>query len=704
MDAATTQRRLDDLRRAVDRWNYEYYVLDQPSATDAEYDAALNEIRAIEADHPDMITAESPTQRVGATPQAGFAEVIHPRPLLSLSNVFSREELEAWYARTTRFASRGDLRLITEPKIDGLAIALTYVGGRFDHGATRGDGTHGDDISANLRTVRAIPIRLTGDDLATAGTVEVRGELYMRKADFARLNRGIEEAGGKPFMNPRNAAAGSVRQKDPAITSRRPLRFIAYGIGYVLGAPAPDSHWAALERLRTAGFDASPGAECHDEIDGVWAAAERWLARRHETPFEIDGVVVKVDDVRQQEEIGYVAREPRWATAYKFPAIQQTTTVKDIIVNVGRTGSLNPLARLEPVNIGGVTVSRATLHNEDEVARKDIRIGDTVVVQRAGDVIPQIVKVIEERRLDGALPWQMPDRCPSCGEPVTREPGEVMRYCTNATCPAQRKERVQHFASRGSMDIAGLGEKLVDRFVELGLVRDAADLYGLDWEAISGLERLGDLSAANLRRAIEESKDRPVWRLIHGLGIRHVGERNARLLADRFGSLLDLANADEDAVAAVGGIGPIVAGSVRTFFAEAPNRDLVDRLARAGLRVTESRVEDAQGPFAGAKVVLTGRLETMTREDAEERLRRAGANVTSSVSKKTTVVFAGEDAGSKVEKARGLGIPIVRESGLVAILDGTASLAETLAASGSEVTDQAGVVPSLIEHAPTSQA
>ena len=678
MDAATTQRRLDDLRQSVDRWNYEYYVLDQPTATDAEYDAAFNEIRSIEADNPELVTSESPTQRVGTTPQAGFAEVAHPRPLLSLSNVFSSEELDAWYARTVRFASTGDLRFVTEAKIDGLAIALTYVEGRFDHGATRGNGSHGDDISANLRTVRAIPMRLAGDGLASAGTVEVRGELYMRKADFERLNRGIEDAGGKPFMNPRNAAAGSVRQKDPAITARRPLRFIAYGIGYVHGRPAPESHWDSLVRLRAAGFDASPGAECHDGIDEVWTAAERWLTKRHETPFEIDGVVIKVDDVRQQEEIGYVAREPRWATAYKFPAIQQTTTVEDIIINVGRTGSLNPLAHLAPVNIGGVTVSRATLHNEDEVARKDIQIGDTVVVQRAGDVIPQIVKVIGERRPDDAVPWRMPDNCPSCGEPVSRAPGEVMRYCTNATCPAQRKERVQHFASRGAMDIAGLGDKLVDRFVDLGLVRDAADLYGLDWEAISGLERLGELSAANLQRAIEQSRDRPVWRLVHGLGIRHVGERNARLLADRFGSLLTLTMADHDAIAAVGGIGPIVATSVRAFFAEGPNLDLIERLTRAGLRVAEDRSDDAGGIFAGAKVVLTGRLSAMTREDAEERLRQEGATVTSSVSKKTTVVVAGEEAGSKVEKARALGVPIIGESDMAEILAGSVTLAEAI--------------------------
>ncbi|MEJ7761361.1 MAG: NAD-dependent DNA ligase LigA [Thermomicrobiales bacterium] len=702
MDAATTQRRLDDLRRTVDRWNYEYYVLDQPTATDAEYDAAFNAIRAIEADEPELVTAESPTQRVGSTPQAGFTEVAHPRPLLSLSNVFTRDELDAWYARTVRFASRDDLRFVSEPKIDGLAIALTYVDGRFDHGATRGDGSKGDDISANLRTVRAIPMRLTGDDLASADTVEVRGELYIRKVDFERLNLRIEESGGKPFMNPRNAAAGSVRQKDPAITARRPLRFIAYGIGYVLGQPAPESHWDALQRLRAAGFDASPGAECHDAIEGVWAAAEQWLARRHETPFEIDGVVIKVDDVRQQEEIGYVAREPRWATAYKFPAIQQTTTVEDIIINVGRTGSLNPLARLAPVNIGGVTVSRATLHNEDEVARKDIRIGDAVIVQRAGDVIPQIVKVIEERRPDGTEPWHMPDVCPACGEPVTREPGEVMRYCTNATCPAQRRERVQHFASRGAMDIAGLGDKLVDRFVDLGLVRDAADLYGLDWERISGLERLGELSTTNLRRAIEGSKDRPVWRLLHGLGIRHVGERNARLLADRFGSTLDLASADEAALAAVGGIGPIVAASVRAFFAEEPNRDLVERLARAGVRVAEELVGDAGGPFAGTKVVLTGRLEEMTRDEVEERLRQAGANVTSSVSKKTTVVVAGEDAGSKVEKARGLGVPVVGEAELVAILAGTTSLADALLAAGTRMAS--GPEPAVVGAATGRQA
>lgn len=678
------QRRVADLRASIDRWNHEYYVLDQPTVTDAEYDAAMRELRELESAHPELLTPESPTQRVGAAATTGFAEIVHPRPMLSLSNVFSREELLAWTQRALRLSGANRLAFVTEPKIDGLAVALTYVDGIFHHGATRGDGTTGDDISANLRTVRAIPLQLRNQNGHIPGVIEVRGELYMRKDDFARLNDGITAAGGKAFMNPRNAAAGSVRQKDPSITAARPLRFISYGIGYIERGQTPPTHAAALELLRGYDFEASPGAECWDDIDRVWEACEIWQARRHDLPYEIDGVVIKVDDLRQQEEIGYMAREPRWATAYKFPAIQQTTVVENIVINVGRTGSLNPLAHLRPVNIGGVTVGRATLHNEDEVARKDIRIGDTVVVQRAGDVIPQIVKVIEERRPADAQPWRMPEHCPSCGQPAFRELGEAMRCCTNATCPAQRKERIHHFISRGAMDIAGLGEKLADRFVDLGLIRDVADIYTLDWEAIAELDGLGTTSAANLRKAVEAAKDRPLWRLIHGLGIRHVGERTARLLADRFASLDALMNASSDEIGAISGIGPIIAKATVEFFQEPPNRDLVQRLQAAGVKTADGR-DGASGAWLhGCTVVLTGRLDTMTRPEAEERLRQAGANITSSVSKKTSLVVAGEDAGSKAAKARELKVPVVDERGLITLLSGEMALAEVLAAASEQ--------------------
>ncbi|HEU0114032.1 MAG TPA: NAD-dependent DNA ligase LigA, partial [Thermomicrobiales bacterium] len=568
----TVARRVDALRRTIDRWNYEYYVLDRPSATDAEYDALLRELRELEQAHPELITAESPTQRVGITPQAGFSQIVHPLPMLSLSNVYDEAELRAWAARLDRILPGAPFQFVAEPKIDGLAVALTYVGGMFDHGATRGDGFVGEDITQNLRTIKTVPLRLAPDGKPIPSRIEVRGEVYMRKRDFAELNERLEREGVKTFMNPRNGAAGSLRQLDQRITASRPLRLFVYQIGYVEGAPEPPTHWDALSMLRTFGFDTTPDAALLSSIDAVWERCRWWQERRDALPFEIDGVVVKVNSLRQQEELGFVARDPRWATAYKFPAIQQVTRIVDIIVNVGRTGTLNPLAILEPVNIGGVTVSRATLHNEDEIARKDIRIGDTVIVQRAGDVIPQIVQVLTERRTGDERPFHMPAVCPVCGAPTHREPGEAMRYCTNAACPAQLKRHIDHFVSRGAMDIGGLGEKLAARFVDLGLLHDVADIYTLDWNALAELEGLGEKSAANLRQSVEEGKTRPLARLINALGIRHIGERAAALLTDRFGALDALMDASLDEIAAVPGIGPVLAQSVYDFFQEPRNR------------------------------------------------------------------------------------------------------------------------------------
>ncbi len=546
-EASAIQRRLDDLRRTIDRLNYEYHVLDQPSATDAEYDALMRELRGVEEQHPELVSPESPTQRVGAAPQSGFGQIAHPVPMLSLSNVYDETELLAWDQRIRRIVPGSNITFVSEPKIDGLAVALTYVDGAFDHGATRGDGFVGEDITANLRTIRNLPLRLRHPQgTALPRLIEVRGEVYMRKGDFARLNERIERDGGKTFMNPRNGAAGSLRQLDQRITATRPLRLFVYGIGHTEGGDPPRSHHEALELLRMLGFSPSPESALHDEVGKVWERCVWWQERRDELDFEIDGVVVKVDDVRLQEEIGYVAREPRWATAYKFPAIQQTSRVREIVVNVGRTGTLNPLALLDPVNIGGVTVSRATLHNEDEIARKDIRLGDGVVVQRAGDVIPQIVKVIVERRTGDERPFTMPVDCPSCGAPTHREPGVAMRYCTNAACPAQLKQRVHHFVGRRAMDIAGLGEKLADRFVDLGLIGDVADIYYVDWDRVAELERLGEKSAANLKAAVEGSKNLPLARLLFALGIRHFGERSAGLLADRFGSIAAIVGASLD--------------------------------------------------------------------------------------------------------------------------------------------------------------
>src|SRR5829696_9204890 len=672
-DALSLERRVDALRKTIEKLNYDYYILDHPTATDAEYDAILRELREIEAEHPELIAPESPTQRVGIAPQGRFSQIRHPLPMLSLSNVYGQEELEAWAARLVRILPGAAFKFVSEPKIDGLAVALTYADGLLQRGATRGDGVTGEDVTSNLRTIRNVPLRLMADGNSDVPSlVEVRGEVFMRHADFEKLNERIEEAGGRPFMNPRNAAAGSLRQLDPAITAQRPLRLLAYGIGYEEGGGIIGSHSEALAELRRFGFETSPDAALDDSIDAVWERCEWWLARRGSLPFEIDGVVVKVNDLRQQEELGFVSREPRWATAYKFPATQQTSRISDIVVNVGRTGALTPLAMLEPVNIGGVIVSRATLHNEDEIRRKDIRIGDTIVVQRAGDVIPQVVQVITERRTGGEREFIMPERCPVCGSPTHRAEGEAVRYCTNSACPAQLKRHVHHFVSRGGMDIEGLGEKLANRFVDLGMIRDLGDIYSLDWETITQLEGLGETSVNNLRSAVETSKQRPLERLIFALGIPNVGERSSRLLADRFHSLDNLIAADVDTIDSVPGIGSIQAQSVHDFLHTPQNLAVIDKLRAAGVKLVDDDAGDgpANGPLAGKTVVLTGRLLNMTRTEAESALRRSGANVAGSVSKKTNAVFAGEDAGSKAERARELGVPVLGEEQLLEILRG----------------------------------
>jgi DNA ligase (NAD+) len=667
------QRRVEELRNSLDRWNYEYHVLDRPTVSDAEFDEAIRELRRLEAERPELITPDSPTQRVGGAPQSAFAKIEHPVPMLSLSNVFSEEELLNWTKRAQRLAGGTPLTFVTEPKIDGLAVALTYVNGAFDHGATRGDGLVGENISANLRTIKTIPLRLQDSkQFPVPPVLEVRGEVYMRKKDFEELNEKIIANGGAPFMNPRNSSAGSLRQLDQRITASRPLRLFTYGIGYVQGARPPGRHSEALEMMRAWGFHTSPEAKLHDNVDDVWARCEEWQSLRTTLDFEIDGVVIKVDDVRMQEELGFVSREPRWATAYKFPAIQKTTVLEDITINVGRTGTLNPLAILAPVNIGGVTVQRATLHNEDEIARKDIRIGDTVVVQRAGDVIPQIVAVMTEKRTGTEKPFKMPEKCPVCGAPTHREPGVAMRYCTNAACPAQLKEHLHHFVARGSMDIDGLGSKLTDRFVEIGWVKDAADIYDLDWTAVAELEGLGEKSAAKLQSAVEDSKSRPIERLINALGIRHVGERTAGLLAARFGSIDNLMSASFDDINSIAGIGEVVARSVYDFFQEPRNRTILEKLRAAGVRFEDGGERPrSSSQLSGLTFVLTGRMEAMTRPQAEELLRRAGANVAGSVSKKTSYVVAGEEAGSKADRARELGVQIIDEQKMLAMLDGS---------------------------------
>ncbi len=663
------EERVATLRQQIDHANVEYYIHDNPTLTDAEYDTLMNELRALEAEYPALVTPDSPTQRVGTAPSAEFGAVIHPAPMLSLSNVFSREDLHAWAERVYRVAGRETITFAVEPKIDGLAVALTYTDGRFVRGATRGDGFTGEDVTPNLRTVRTIPLRLRE---ATPGTIEVRGEVYLTRSGFHRLNEERARDGLATFANPRNAAAGSLRQLDPTITASRPLGFFAYAAGYWtdLAAMPVRAQSALLHRLHDLGFRPSPHAVTCDTIDAVWERCQHWHDQRDTLDFEIDGVVIKVDSLAMQEELGNVAREPRWATAYKFPATQVVTRVNAITIQVGRTGSLNPVAELEPVNVAGVLVSRATLHNEDEIRRKDIRIGDTVIIQRAGDVIPQVVRVVTERRTGDERVFRMPEHCPACGALVEHLPDEAMAYCTNISCPAQVRERIKHYVSRGAMDIEGLGEKIVDRFADLGFLRDVADIYHLDPAQLLALEKFGEKSVENLLRSIEGSKNRPLARLVFGLGIRHVGERSAGLLADAFGSMDTLIAAPVEELGKVNGVGAIVAQSIADFFAEPRNRDLIAKLATAGVRMADEPRTAPTGPqpLAGQTFVLTGRLESMSRPQAEARLKALGAQTVSTVTKKTTAVIVGAEPGSKAERAATLKVPILTEEDLLTLL------------------------------------
>ncbi len=663
------EERVAALRQQIDHANVEYYIHDNPMLADAEYDVLMNELRAVEAAYPALVTPDSPTQRVGTAPSAEFGTVTHPAPMLSLGNVFSQEDLHAWAERVYRVAGRGTIIFDVEPKIDGLAVALTYTDGQFVRGATRGDGFTGEDVTPNLRTVRTIPLRLRE---AAPGTIEVRGEVYLTRSGFHRLNEERERDGLATFANPRNAAAGSLRQLDPTITASRPLGFFAYAAGYWTDVAAMPvrAQSALLQRLHDLGFRASPHAVTCDTVDAVWERCQHWHAQRDALDFEIDGVVIKVDSLGVQEELGNVAREPRWATAYKFPATQVVTRVNAITIQVGRTGSLNPVAELDPVNVAGVLVARATLHNADEIRRKDIRIGDTVIVQRAGDVIPQVVRVIAERRTGMEQEFHMPVQCPACGALVEHLPDEVMAYCTNISCPAQVRERIKHYVSRGAMDIEGLGERIVDRFVDLGFLNDVADIYHLEREKLLALEKFGEKSVDNLLRSIAGSTNRPFARLVFGLGIRHVGERSAGLLADAFGNMNALIVASVEDLGKVNGVGSIVAQSIVDFFTESRNRDLVAKLAVAGVRMADAPRVAPTGPqpLAGQTYVLTGRLESMSRPQAEERLKALGAQTTGTVTKKTTGVIVGAEPGSKAERAVTLNVPVLDEAGLLALL------------------------------------
>ena len=662
--------RAAELREQLNHHNYRYYVLDSPLVGDAEYDELLRELRALEEAHPDIVTPDSPTQRVGAALSPEFSEVVHPQPMLSLGNAFDDDELGAWHRRATGLLEIDDFALVCEPKIDGLAIALTYENGRLVRGATRGDGTRGEDVTANVRTIRSVPLALQpGQRLPPR--LEVRGEIYFPRDAFKRLNDDRAERGEQLFANPRNAAAGSLRQLDPNVTAARRLDVWIYQLGWLEGATPPDSHLETLHWLSSLGLRTNPEIRRVETLQAAIDYHSLWVEARFDVNYQTDGVVIKIDRFDYQRHLGFVGREPRWAIAYKFPAEQAITKLLSIEVNVGRTGSLNPYAVLEPVQVSGVTVRQATLHNEDDIRRKDIRVGDYVVVERAGEVIPQVIGPVVERRTGTEVPFTMPDACPSCGTPILREEGEAAHRCVNARCPAQQYERIRHFVSRAAMDIEGLGEKLVAILLEAELISDFPDIYRLTHEQLTALDRMGDKSADNLLASIDASRGRPLPAVISGLGILHVGGKTAELLARRFGSIERLMQAEEAELEAVPGIGPIVARAIAGHFANDGNRQIVAELQAAGvtLEADEQPLEEGPQPFAGKRFVVTGRLEHFTRSDAESFIKDRGGQVTGSVSKKTSFVVVGEEPGSKHDDALRLDVPTISEEQLVALAE-----------------------------------
>ncbi len=675
--AGPASSRAEELRDLIREASHRYYVLDDPTVDDAEYDAWVRELEAIEAENPDLVTPDSPTQRVGAEPSEKFVAHRHLQAMLSLANARGEDELTEWNRRLETVLEQEGLgeepvRYVVEPKIDGLAVSLTYEDGRLAVGATRGDGEVGEDVTSNIRTITSIPLVMRSDIGPPPARVEVRGEVYLPLEAFAQFNESRAAAGLPTFANPRNAAAGSLRQLDPRLTAERPLSVWFYAVGASEGIPAATQH-EVLEWLRAAGFPVNPLIATYDDIAAVAAACSAWEERRGDLDYDIDGAVVKVDSLEMQRRLGAVARAPRWAIAYKFAPTTATTVLRDIRVNVGRTGAIVPWAELEPVHVGGVTVERATLHNQDDLARKDLRVGDTVVVQRAGDVIPQVVSALTQRRTGDERPFAMPTDCPTCGTALVRPEGEVIWRCPNRSCPAQLVESVIHFASRGCMDIEGLGEKTVQKLFDVGLIANVADLYDLTAEQLIPLEGFKDQSAANLIAGIGASAERPWPRVINSLGIRHVGEVTAdaiALVAPRLDALL-AASADE--LARADGVGPVVAEAVTEFLSSDDNRAMLERLRRAGLTM-EMDLPDGPvvGPLTGCTVVVTGALQGFTRDEAKRAIIAAGGKSTDSVSKKTTFVVVGADPGSKAEKAGKAGVPIVDEDTFAAVLAGAA--------------------------------
>jgi DNA ligase (NAD+) len=660
--SAAVKKEAAELRAKIRKHEYLYYVADEPEISDAKFDAMMNRLKEIEAAYPDLVTTDSPTLRVGGTPRDGFTTVKHARAMLSLDNAFSYDALRDWDRRVREGTGREEIEYIAEHKFDGLSISLQYEDGVLVRGVTRGDGTTGEDVTPNVKTIRSIPLRVDAASVKKAklpAHFEVRGEVMMTRKSFEELNRRQEEIGGKIFVNARNSAAGAVRVLDPSITAQRKLDFFAYYL-FVDGKVPYPKHSDSLETLKKLQFRASDDWKLCDGVDRVVDYCTAWDSKREKLPYEIDGVVIKVNSTALQNELGFTSKAPRWAIAYKYPARQETTVVNDIQVNVGRTGALTPVAILEPVQVGGVTVSRSTLHNMDEVERLGVQIGDTVLIERAGEVIPHVLKVVKE----GAhrRPFVMPRECPECGSKIHRVEGEVAYRCVNAACPAKRKQTLLHFAGRHAMNIDGLGEKIVDQLVEKGLVKDPADLYLLKLEEVANLERMAEKSAQNLLDEIAASKKNPLSRLIYALGILFVGERTGQLLAEHFSSVEDLAAAKEEDLEEVPEVGPKVSSSIVEFFSELANRNLLKKLYRAGVRPVAEKREVKSQKFAGKSFVFTGGMANRSREEAGELVLQHGGKVSGSVSKKTDYVVVGTDPGSKYDKAKELGVTILSEA------------------------------------------
>jgi len=669
---------IEQIRKDIEYHNHRYHVLDTPEISDAEYDGMMRQLKQLEEQYPEFLTPDSPTHRVGAAPLEAFGVVEHPLPLLSLGNVFDDEELRAWYTRVSKLLNGTEFDFVCEHKIDGLAVALTYVNHQLVTGATRGDGLRGENITQNLKTIRSIPLSVPKE---APLRFEVRGEVFLPKEGFRKLNETRARENLPLFANPRNAAAGSVRQLDSHVTTTRPLDIYIYMFGYAEGKPVPDTHMESMAYLKSLGFKINPENRLFHKIDEVETFYAEWVEKRESLRYEADGIVIKVNQRNLQEQLGSIGHEPRWAIAYKFPAVQGNTLLRDIGISVGRTGTLNPYAILEPVSIGGVTIERAALHNEDDIRRKDIRIGDTVIIQRAGEVIPEIVGPVLSKRSGDEKEFSLLEKifneeknrpaCPVCKAEVEKPADEVMYYCTNAACPAQSQQRIEHFASRGAMDIRGIGESLSATLFNTGLVKDIADIYYLKdkKQNLLKMDRMAEKSVSNILNAIEKSKNTPLARLIFGLGIRHIGEETAEILATEFHSIDNLEAADKERLVSVPAIGPKIADSIITFFRQEENRDIIRRLKAAGVRLEEAAVLKQELPLNGMEFVLTGTLTAFSRHEAERRIKSLGGSAGSTVTRKTTHLVIGSNHGSKLAKAQAQGTEIINEEAFLALLE-----------------------------------